>query len=447
MIKYFRRIASTSITSEILFLILLFFLLSSFSKLALAEENAEKTGMVYVVEVRGIIGPGTREYITGAINLAERENAEALIILIDTPGGLYDDTREIVKAMLNSKVVTVAYVYPSGARAASAGSFILLASNIAAMSPGTSVGAAHPVLSGFGEVEVSKEMREKILNDAVSYIRAIAEQRERNATLATEFVEKSRSITETEAVENGIANLIASSIDELLLKINGMEINGRTLKTENARIIKIEKNEKSSLLDAVSNPNLAYILLAIAIYGIIFELSNPGAILPGIAGSIALILALAGFSTISINIAGALLILLAIILFILELKITSYGMLSIAGFISFILGSILLVDVEKEPFLRISFSIIIVIALLTVAFFVFALAKVAEVHRRKSETGKYALVGETCIAKERITETEQGMVLIRGELWNARTKKGEIKKEEKAKVVGIENSTLIIEKL
>jgi membrane-bound serine protease (ClpP class) len=399
---------------------------------------------VFVIKVEGVIDPITSEYVERSIKTAESAGAEALIIQMDTPGGLDASMRSIIKNILESKVPVVVYVYPRGARAASAGSFILISSHIAAMSPGTNVGAAHPVALG-GETPVS----EKITNDAAAYIRSLAEERGRNPELAESFVRNSTSITAREALEQGIIEIIAEDYSSLLNSLNGREVEtkdgNKTLHTAEAEIEVIPLSPREEFLHILSDPNIAYILFIAGFYGIIFELSNPGAILPGIVGGICILLALWSFQALSISAVGVALIVFALLLFLAETQVPSHGLLAVGGTISLLLGSIMLIDIEKEPFLRISYEIIITATLITALFFAVAVSLIVKTHKKKPITGAEGMIGLTGEVKEDLSP--EGEVFVHGELWRARAKEGEIKRGKKVKVVGVENLILIVEEV
>jgi len=413
--------------------IILFLLMFSFATSAYAKE-------IIVLTVNGVINPPHAEYTIKGIKKAHENNAEAVIIKLDTPGGLDTSMRSIVKEMLNSQIPIIVYVAPKGARAASAGAFITLASHIAAMAPGTNIGAAHPVAIG---EKMDKTMAEKITNDAVAYIKSIAKQRGRNTEWAENAVRKSISSTETEALKLKVIDLIAEDIDGLLRDINGMKVKtvrGEiTLNTNSAKINKIDMNFRERLLNFISDPNIAYILLMIGIYGIIFELSNPGSILPGVIGAISLILAFYSLQTLPINYAAAGLILIGVILFILELKITSYGLLTLGGIICFILGSIMLFD-TANPLFKLSLSVIVPVTIVTALFFGVLLRLAYKAHKRKPVTGVEELIGLEGVAKTDINSSS-GMVMVHGELWQARSDE-EIKKDEEIVVEEVKGLTL-----
>ena len=371
-----------------------------------------------VIIIDGVINPVVAEFITKAIRRAASEGAECLIIQMDTPGGLDLSMRSIIKEMLSSDIPVIVYVSPGGARAASAGAIITLAADIAAMAPGTNIGAAHPVSLGGGKM--GEEMAAKVENDAAAYVESIAIKKNRNKEWAIKAVRESVSITEQEALKINVIDLIASDLNDLLSQIDGREIKTasgvKKLTTKNIAVNYSEMGLREKILDTLSNPNIAYILMMIGMLGLYFELSNPGAIFPGVIGVISLILAFFAFQTLPVNYAGMLLILLALILFILEIKVTSFGMLSVGGIISLTLGSLMLFD-SSVPFLRVSYDFIIPVVAVTSAFFILAISLAVKAQRRKPTTGKEGLLGSTGIVKSKIDP--QGKVFIHGEYWDA----------------------------
>ncbi|MCK4307025.1 nodulation protein NfeD, partial [candidate division WOR-3 bacterium] len=328
-----------------------------------------------IAKVSGVIHPPTAEYTLKAIKQAEEDGAECLIIELDTPGGLDESMREITKAVLNAKVPVIVYVYPSGARCASAGVFILLSSHIAAMTPGTNIGAAHPVAMGGGKMD--ETMKAKVENDAVAYIKSIAKKRGKNEEWAENAVRKSVSVTADEALELGVIDMIAENLEELLDKLDSLEVElesgTRVLNTKGESTKEIKWSFKEKFFSKIANPTIAYMLLMIGMWGIILEFSHPGTFIPGVVGGISLILAFYSFQILPINYAGVGLIILGFILFIMEALTPTYGPLAIGGVISLALGSLMLIKV-KAPFLQISRVSIIVAVALTGSFFVFALA-------------------------------------------------------------------------
>ena len=372
---------------------------------------------IIVAKVEGVVNPVMAEFISNVISDASSNKDELVILQLDTPGGLDTSMREIIKKINLSDVPIVVYVSPSGARAASAGVFITLAAHIAAMAPGTNIGAAHPVAVGS---KMDKTMREKAVNDAAAYIRSIAEKRNRNAEWAEKAVRESVAITEREALKLGVIDLVAPDIKSLVESINGKKVSTyygeRVIKTEGLKITYREMGLRHKILDIISNPNVAYLLMLLGFYGIFFELTNPGAILPGVLGALSLILALYSFQTLPVNYAGLLLIILALILFILEIKVTSYGMLTIGGIISMTIGSLMLFD-SPLPFFRVSLSVIIPSVAVTALMFVIVIGLVVKAHRKKPKTGAEGLIGMKGTAKTDIHRS--GMVFVHGELWSA----------------------------
>ncbi len=395
----------------------LLFAVSLVLNLIISPPSAQ-TNHVNVITIDGPINPAVSEFIIKTIQRTALEKAECLIIQMDTPGGLDLSMRSIIKEILNSDVPVIVYVSPAGARAASAGAIIMLAAHIAAMAPGTNVGAAHPVALGGGKMD--EEMAAKVENDAAAYVESIAIKRNRNKEWAVKAVRESVSITEEEALKINVIDLIASDVNDLLAKVDGREVTTalgtKTLVTKSTTLIRIEMGIREKVLDTLSNPNIAYILMMVGLLGLYFELSNPGAIFPGIIGGICLILAFFAFQTLPVNYAGILLIILAGILFILEIKVTSFGLLSIGGIIALTLGSLMLFD-SPVPFLRVSLDIIIPVVATTSAFFILAVTLAIKAHRRKPTTGREGLIGERGTAKSRIDP--QGKVFIHGEYWDA----------------------------
>ncbi len=393
---------------------------------------------IVVLKIDNIVDPIVAEYICKGVDYANKIEAEAIIIQIDTPGGLDLSMREIIKKIQSSSVPVIAFVYPKGARASSAGSFIVISCDIAAMAPGTNIGAAHPV-----SIE-GKAVSEKIVNDAAAYIRSLAKVTGRNETLAESFVRESTSITAEEALKFGIIEIIAEDYPSLLKKLDGMRVKDIVIKTSNAKIIKINMNIKEKFLHRISNPNIAYILFIAGIYGIIFELANPGAILPGVVGGICILLSFLSFQMLSITSVGIALIIFGIILFIADIKTPTHGILTVGGAISLFLGSIMLIDIEKTKFIKISLKVILPTILFTIAFLIFIVGLTIRVHRKKPITGKEGIIGSIGEVKEDLDL--EGVVLIKGELWKAKSMK-KIEKGKKVKVVDVQDLTLIVEEV
>ncbi|MBI2902010.1 MAG: nodulation protein NfeD [Candidatus Methylomirabilis oxyfera] len=398
---------------------------------------------VLVIRVEGVIAPSSADYIISAIKQVDRELGQALVIELDTPGGLDLSMRSVIKEMLSAQRPTVVYVSPSGARAASAGAFITLAAHVAAMAPGTNIGAAHPVNMG-GQMD--KEMNKKVTNDAAAYIRSIAERRGRNVQWAEDAVRKSVSATEKEALKLKVIDHVSEKLDDLLVAIDGLAVttaSGKvTLRTKGAEVKRIEMGLRDKVLKVISDPTIAYMLLMLGLAGLYFELSTPGAILPGILGGICLILAFYAFQTLPINYAGLLLILLAIVLFIAEVKVTSHGLLAAGGITAMILGSLMLIK-SSEPFMRISLAAILATTGATAAFFIFIVTMALRTQRQKTTTGVEGLVGQVGTARTPLRP--EGRILLGGELWSARCEEG-AETGDKVKVQAVKGLLLIVGK-
>jgi len=399
---------------------------------------------VNLVRVDGPIGPISARIIINALDFSLEDSAEALVIELNTPGGLDDPMRSMVKEILNSEVPVIVYVSPSGSRAASAGVFITLSAHIAAMAPGTNIGAAHPV--GIGG-QIDSTMVEKVTNDAAAYIKSIATKRGRNAEWAEKAVRESISETEYDALKLNIIDLVAENIRELLDKCDGKKIllpsGERELSTEKIEIKRIEIDWRDEILNIISNPNIAYVLYTLGMLGLFFELSNPGSIVPGVVGAICLILAFFAFQTLPINYAGLLLMLLALLFFFAEIKVTSHGALTIGGIISMLLGSLMLFE-SPLPYLRASLGIIITVVAATALFFIFAVGMGLRAQRRKATTGNKGMVGLKGVARSKLNP--EGHVFVHGEIWKAKADQ-KVEKGEKIKVIGVEDLTLMVTKL
>jgi len=396
-------------------IIFLIFLILLYSPSVLSEEPKRN---VMVITINGVINPAAAEFIGKSIKKANEKKDEALVIELDTPGGLDTSMRNIVKDIIGSEVPIIVFVSPSGSRAASAGVFITLAAHIAAMAPGTNIGAAHPV--GIGE-KMDKVMAEKATNDAVAYIKSLAERNGRNAKWAEDAVRKSISATEQEALKEGVIDLISKDLNSLLSDIDGRKVKTilgeKVLRTGNAVIVREEMSFRHRILNLISDPNIAYILMLLGFYGLFFELTNPGAIFPGVMGGICLILAFYAFQTLPVNYAGFLLIILAIILFILEVKIVSHGVLTIGGVIAMIIGSLMLFE-SPAPFMKLSLYTILPATIITALFFTVTLGLAFRAYKRKPVTGSEGLIGMEGTANTDITK-DGGMVLLHGERWAA----------------------------
>ncbi|MBW2518262.1 MAG: nodulation protein NfeD [Deltaproteobacteria bacterium] len=397
-------------------------------------------GDVYVVAINDAISPGVAEYINNSIEQAENEEAACLIIELDTPGGLAESMRLIIKDILGSSVPIVVFVAPRGARAASAGVMITMAADVAAMAPGTNIGAAHPV--GAGGKDISGKMSEKVINDMVAHAKSVAEKRGRNQEWVEQAIRESVSVTETEALKENIIDLIAEDTDDLIRQLNGRKIAGKgELKLDKAQKVIVEPSLRTNILKTISNPNIAYILLMIGLAGLYFELSHPGAIFPGVIGGISLILAFFALQTLPVNYAGMLLIALAIILFIMEMKIASYGLLSVAGVLSLLLGSLMMFK-NTGPDMGLSLKVLLPTIILISGFFVFVAGLVFRAQMSKPKTGTKGLVGEIGIVKKALAP--EGKVFVHGELWHARAQ-AEIDVNQKVRVINVVNLMLEVE--
>lgn len=394
--------------------------LAGFTCLFLAVSLAPAAQVDWVT-IDGAIGPVAYQIIHRGIEDAESDHAQALVIQLDTPGGLLSTTRMIAKDMLASKVPIVVYVAPSGARAGSAGVFITLAADVAAMAPSTNIGAAHPVgIGGMGGADTSRTMTEKVVNDAAAFARALAAQHHRNAEWSERAVRESVSATDSEALALGMIDFIVASRDSLLAALDGrtvqLESGPFTMHTAHAQIHETPLTMRLKILALLSDPNIVYIFLLLGIYGLFFELYNPGAILPGIVGALSLIIAFYSLQLLPVNWAGLLLILLGVLLFVLEIKIVSHGLLSVGGVVSLILGSLMLFDTGRTG-VRVEIGLIIPASLITAAFFVFVVGMGLRAQRRKVTTGKEGMVGE--IGTVMVDLNPHGKVQIHGEWWDA----------------------------
>ncbi|HEY5747952.1 MAG TPA: nodulation protein NfeD [Chryseolinea sp.] len=400
---------------------------------------------VVSIQIDGTINPASAAFIHRSIEKAGKENAECLIIQLNTPGGLLKSTRVIVSDILESPVPIVVFVSPGGAHAGSAGVFITLSAHIAAMAPGTNIGAAHPVdLQG----KLDTVMSEKVTNDAAAFIRSIAEKRKRNIKWAEESVRKSISITEKEALKKDVIDLIAENTEALLDQIDGKPVTvgakTKTLETRDAMIEPIEMGAFEKILDLISDPNVAYIFLLLGLYGMIFELYNPGAILPGIVGIICLTLAFYSMHTLPVNYAGLMLIVFGVILFLLEIKIVSHGMLTLGAIVSLLLGSMMLIRPDSElAFQHLSWGVIISAVGFSALFFLVVLGMGIRAQRLKPVTGVEGMIGEIGESLEMLNPV--GTVRVHGEMWQAESLTGPIKKGARIRIAAIKDLLLFVE--
>lgn len=408
---------------------------------------SEKNQIFNMINVDGIITSPTAKYIAKSIEEASNEGAEGLIILLDTPGGMDTAMRDIAKSILNAPLPVIVFVYPSGARAASAGVIITTAAHIAAMAPGTNIGAAHPVAIGIGGGAMDKTMSAKVENDAAAYVRSIARTRGRSEEWVEKAVRKSESITAEEALKLNVIDFVASDIDGLLKMIDQKEVNVRGVKmkisTKNAVINNKKMGTRGRILAAISDPNISYILLLIGLAGLYFELSTPGAILPGVIGGISLLLAFFGLSTLPVNYTGILLIIFGVILFIAEIKVMSHGMLTVGGVISLIMGSLLLFD-TTDPALRISLQVLIPAVVVASVFFIVVILLAIKAQMRKHFSGAEAMINAEA---EAVTDiAEEGEVFLKGEYWKATSDKP-IMKGAKVKIIKMDGLKLTVEEV
>jgi len=395
---------------------------------------------VGLIKIDGAISPATANYIARAIDVAAAGSYTCLVIELDTPGGLLDSTKEIVQKFYASPVPIVVYVAPSGANAASAGCFITLAADIAAMAPHTSIGAAHPVTMGAGGSEKTDEvMKEKLENYASSYIEAIADKRGRNVEWAKNAVVKSESVTAEKALDLKVIDLISPDVPDLLKQIDGREVNGKTVKTAGARVTAIPIAARERLFQLLWRPEVMLILMLAAIYGIIGELSSPGAILPGVVGAIALILALYMAAILPVNLAGLALVAVAILLFIIDIFAPTHGVLTFGGIISFFLGVFMLFNTGNSAF-RLSLAYIIPATLITAVFFIFIVGAGLRAQLLPVRAGRETMIGKIAPALNRI-DSVNGKVFVEGEYWNALSD-APIEPGQLVEIIGISGLTL-----
>jgi len=404
---------------------------------------------IVVLEVKGTINPVLADYIERGINYAEENNATVCIIQLDTPGGLDTSMRDIVKDIVNARVPVVVYVSPSGARAASAGVFITMAAHVAAMAPNTAIGAAHPVAIGAeGEAAMSKAMEEKVVNDAAAYIRSIAEAHGRNMEWAEKAVRESVSATEEEALKLNVIDMVAPDLDALISQLDGREVTMLgggvvTMHTQGAAINYLKMNTIEEFLYLIADPNIAYILLSLAMLGIMAEIFSPGLIFPGIVGAICLLLAFFSLGMLPVNWAGILLIVLAFGLFIGEVLTTSFGLFTAGGVTALVIGSLILFK-GGSPLFRIDPWLIATVTILVAGFFAFALQHVIRAHRRQAYTGREELIGKT--ARVRVALNPRGTVLFKGELWTAISEEGQVEPGEEVIITKVDGLELHVTK-
>ena len=432
----------SSMMKKIFSALLLFFLI--FSTGAFAQE---KKPVFNMIGIEGIITTPTAKYVAKSIEEAGKEGAEGLIILLDTPGGMDTAMRDIAKSILNAPLPVIVFVSPSGARAASAGVIVTTAAHIAAMAPGTNIGAAHPVAIGIGGGTMDKTMSKKVENDAAAYVRSIAKSRGRSEEWVEKAVRKSESITAEEALKLKVIDYVVPDVEALLKAIDQKEVKlaggKKKLSTKNAVISSKKTGTREKILATISDPNIAYILLLIGLAGLYFELSTPGAILPGVIGGISLLLAFFGLSTLPVNYTGILLIIFGVILFIAEIKVMSHGMLTVGGIISLIMGSLLLFD-TNEPALRISLQVLIPAVVVASGFFIVVIWLALKAQMRKHFSGVEAMIGAEA---EAVTEiANEGKIFFKGEYWKANSA-SPISRGAKVRIVKVDGLNVSVEEI
>ena len=396
---------------------------------------------VGLIKIDGAIGPATASYISRAIDVAAARQDACLIIQLDTPGGLLDSTRDIVQKFYTSPVPTVVYVAPAAARAGSAGAFITMAADVAAMAPHTRIGAAHPVSIGLSrDAEKTDDvMKKKMENDTAGFIETIADKRHRNAEWARSAVTESVVITAEKALELNVIDLIADDLPGLLDQLAGRTVGDKTLETAKAEIFEIRMTASEKFLQLFLRPEMMFVLMLVVIYGIIGELSNPGAILPGVAGAIALILVLYMSAVLPVNTAGLALMGLAVVLFIVDVFAPTHGVLTAGGIVSFFLGALILFDRSDASF-KLSLAYIVPATVLTAAFFIFVAGAGLRAQFQPVQSGRETMPGKTANAISRIA-ADGGKVFIEGEYWNAVSERP-VEAGQTVEVIGIEGLTL-----
>ncbi len=433
-----------------------------------ADAAAGSPQPIALIELQGAIDVPSAEYLQRGLRVAEQQHAQCLLILLNTPGGLGQPMKDMTEDLLNARLPTIVYVYPAGAYAMSAGTFVTLAANIAAMHPASSIGAAHPVelfpipTPPEPEGEKPKEpgkplakkppsgdvMTEKMVNAFASQARVIAQARGRNADWAEKAVRESAVLSAEQAVKQGVVDLTAESIDDLLAQLDGRKVSlpgNRTviLRTKGAPIAEVPATVKERFLHVLADPNILLVLLVLAGLGIMFELQNPGAILPGVIGGLCLLLSLYSMAALPVNYAGVGLIVFAMLLFLAEVKIVSHGVLTVGGIISFVIGAMMLMDTSLAPALKVSWQVVLVMTVLLSLFFLFVIGAAIRAHMRKVQTGGEGMIKARGRALGLLNP--QGEVLVEGERWRARSVEGEIGEGDEIEVVRQEGFLLLVQ--
>ena len=426
---------------------ILFFLGLLVTVIIATQTQAASPG-IKVLNVKGVINPVLVGYIERGIEQAEEENATVCIIQMDTPGGLDTAMRDIVQNIVNAKVPVVVYVSPSGARAASAGVFVTMAAHVAAMAPNTAIGAAHPVAIGAeGEQAMSEAMQEKVVNDAAAYIRSIASAHGRNMEWAEKAVRESVSATEEEALELNVIDMVAADMDDLITQLDGRQVtmlDGSivTIQTEGAVMERTGMSIIEDFLYAISDPNIAYLLLSLAMLGIMVEITNPGLIFPGIVGAISLLFAFYSLGVLPVNWAGVLLIVLAFGLFVAEVFTTTFGLLTAGGITSLVIGSLILF--KGGPLFQVSPGLIAGVSIFIAALLTFVVHRVLRAHRHQASTGREELIGKTTVVTAALEP--EGTVFFKGERWIAVAEKGRVKLGETVIITRVDGLKLYVTK-
>ena len=436
-------------------------ILFSNSHPCLANDKTSRPRQAIILTIQGAIGPASSQYVLDNLEYAQTSNTELVVLQIDTPGGLDLAMRDMIQAILNSHVPVASYVFPEGARAASAGTYILYASHIAAMAPATNLGAATPIQLGkppTGQDDQDEDkkndqkdsqpgtaLERKMVNDAAAYIRSLAKRHGRNSEWAEKAVREAVSLSSDEALELQVVDIVATDLQDLLKQIDGRRITVDneevTLRTANLQLVYLAPGWKEKLLAIISNPNVAYLLLMLGMYGLIYELANPGVFFPGVAGMISLLLALYGFQVLPVNYSGLALLLLGITLMISEAFVPSFGSLGIGGIIAFIIGSLILFDEES---IRISRTLIMTTTVLSATFIFLLIGRMLTFRKRKITTGKEALIGMTGVVIEDCPENCR--IRLLGESWQVVCSDA-LQQGEVVQVTGIDGLVLTVEKL